>query len=233
MASSTTITPILDTRRRRRIVGKATRTPVDIFVDPACPFAWLTSRWLVEVERLRPIDVSFHVMSLSVLNDGRDGLSEFYRDLVDRAWGAVRVMIAAEAAHGAHVTRPLYEALGTRIHLHDRPQDRSLFVDALVDVGLPVALAAAADTTEFDDLLRASHHRGMDPVGQEVGTPVIHVPGDDGKTTVAFFGPVVNSSPKGDTACQLWDGIVLVANTQEFFELKRSRNRPLVFDGIR
>jgi hypothetical protein len=204
------------------------RTPVDIWVDPACPFAWLTSRWLVEVERHRPIDVTFHVMSLSVLNDGKDGLSEFYRNLVDRAWGAVRVMIAAETVHGPHITRPLYEALATRIHLHDRPQDQTLFIDALTEVGLPISLAAAADTSEFDDFLRASHHQGMDPVGQEVGTPVIHLPGHDG-AAIAFFGPVIHQAPRGDAACRLWDGVVLVAGTPEFFELKRSRNQPLDF----
>lgn len=204
------------------------RTPVDIWVDPACPFAWLTSRWLVEVERHRPIDVSFHIMSLSVLNAGRDGLSEFYRDLVDRAWGAVRVMIAAETQHGPQITRSLYEALASRIHLHDRPQDQSLYVDALTEVGLPISLAAAADTRDFDDLLRVSHHQGMDPVGQEVGTPVIHLPGHDGEI-VAFFGPVINEAPRGEAACQLWDGVMLVTTTPEFFELKRSRNQPLSF----
>jgi hypothetical protein len=202
---------------------------VDVWVDPVCPFAWLTSRWLLEVERQRPITVTFHIMSLSVLNQGREGLSDFYRDLVDRAWGAVRVAIAAEHEHGNEVLRGLYQALGTRIHLQDRRQDRALFVEALIDVGLPVSLADAADSDTYDELLRASHHRGRDLVGEEVGTPVIHVPGTDGKT-VAFFGPVVTPTPRGDAALRLWDGVMLVADTPEFFEMKRSRTRPLSFD---
>jgi len=203
-------------------------TPVAIWVDPACPFAWLTSRWLLDVEQQRPIDVSFHVMSLSVLNEGRDGLSDFYRDLVDHAWGAARVLIAAEVHHGNAVVRDLYTALGRRIHLDRRAQDREMFLDALDAVGLPASLADAANGDCYDVALRASHHRGMDPVGLDVGTPVIHVPTADG-AMVAFFGPVINTAPRGDDALRLWDGVLLVAGIPEFFELKRSRNQPLVF----
>lgn len=205
------------------------RIPVDIWVDPICPFAWLTSRWLLEVEQQRPIDITFHIMSLSVLNDGKEGLSDFYRDLVGRAWGGVRVAIAAEQRCGNGVLRDLYTALGTRIHVHDRRAGHDVFVEALAEVGLPLDLADAADSTEYDELLRASHHRGMDPVGEEVGTPVIHLPGDDGEV-VAFFGPVVTPTPRGARAATLWDGVVLVAGTGEFFELKRSRTRDLSFD---
>ena len=204
-------------------------TPIHIWVDPICPFAWLTSRWLLEVERQRPITVSFHIMSLSVLNDGRQDLSDFYRDLVPRAWGGVRVAIAAEHHHGNGVLRALYDALGTRIHVQDREPDRELFVEALTEAGLPTQLADAADSTEYDKLLRVSHHCGMDPVGEEVGTPVIHVPGDDG-CPVAFFGPVVTPTPRGEAAARLWDGVVLVAGSNDFFELKRSRTRELCFD---
>ena len=212
-----------------RIAGIQPSTPVDIWVDPICPFAWLTSRWLLEVERLRPITVSFHIMSLSVLNDGREGISDFYRDLVGRAWGGVRVAIAAEHHHGNDVLRDLYTALGTRIHVQDRHADRDLLIEALLEAGLPADLADAADSTDYDDLLRASHHQGMDPVGEEVGTPVIHIPGDNGET-VAFFGPVVTPAPRGQRAARLWDGVVLLATTDEFFELKRSRTRKLSFE---
>ena len=204
-------------------------TPIHIWVDPICPFAWLTSRWLLEVERHRPITVSFHIMSLSVLNDGRPNLSDFYRDLVPRAWGGVRVAIVAEHHHGNDVLRALYDALGTRIHIQDRRPDRDLFIEALMEAGLPTWLADAADSTEYDELLRTSHHRGMDPVGEEVGTPVIHIPGDDGRP-VAFFGPVVTPTPRGEAAARLWDGVVLVAGSNDFFELKRSRTRELCFD---
>lgn len=214
---------------QERTAPSQSLTPVHIWVDPICPFAWLTSRWLVEVERQRPISVTFHLMSLSVLNDGRDNISDFYRDLVPRAWPAVRVAMAAEHHFGNAALRRLYEALGTRIHVHDRDADRELIVEALSEAGLPTELADAADSTDYDDLLRASHHRGMDPVGEEVGTPVIHIPGDDG-TTVAFFGPVVTPTPRGEAAARLWDGIVLVAGSDDFFELKRSRTRELCFD---
>lgn len=203
-------------------------TPVDIWVDPACPFAWLTSRWLLEVERQRPITVSFHIMSLSVLNQDKTDLSDFYRDLLGRAWGAVRVVIAAEQRFGNEVVSGLYTALGTRIHLHDRAQDRSLFVEALAECGLPEELADAAESTEYDEALRISHHSGMDLVGEEVGTPVIRVPGEGGET-VAFFGPVITKAPKGDDAVRLWDGVLQVASIGDFFELKRSRNRDLDF----
>lgn len=199
-------------------------TDVDMWFDPICPYAWMTSRWLLEVERVRDVEVRFHVMSLSVLNEGREDLPERYRELLDDGWGPVRVVIAAEQAHGAGVLRDLYTALGNRIHLQDRDPDRELYLEALAEVGLPDGLADAAGSSEFDKALRASHHAGMDPVGEHVGTPVIHAPGPDGQQ-VAFFGPVVIPAPKGEAAGQLWDGVLLVAGSDGFYELKRSRDR--------
>jgi hypothetical protein len=209
--------------------GKPGVIPVDMWFDPICPFAWMTSRWLLEVERVRPVQVRFHVMSLSVLNEGRDDLPQRYRDLLDTGWGPVRVAIAVEQAKGPGVLRDLYTALGTRIHVQDREPDRALYLDALAEVGLPAALADAAETSDYDEALRASHHTGMDPVGEDVGTPVIHAPGPDGGQ-VAFFGPVVIPAPKGDAAGRLWDGVLLVTGTDGFFELKRTRTRQPVFD---
>ena len=206
-----------------------TASRVDLWVDPICPYAWMTSRWLLEVERVRSITVRFHVMSLSVLNDGREDLPERYRRLLDVGWGPVRVAIAAEQAHGPEVLRDLYGALGTRLHPQGRDIGRELYVDALSEVGLPASLADAAEGTDFDGALRASHHAGMDPVGDDVGTPVIHAPGPDGEP-VAFFGPVVIPAPKGEAAGRLWDGVLLVAGTDGFFELKRSRTREPIFD---
>ena len=202
---------------------------VDLWVDPACPFAWVTSRWLVEVERQGRIALAFHVMSLSVLNEGRDDLSDFYRDLIDRAWGAVRVAIAAEAAGDPDALRRVYDELGARIHLHDRSQDRSLFDESLAAAGLPNELADAADSTTFDDALRASHHRGMDAVGEDVGTPVIHVHRADGGEG-AFFGPVLSSAPRGDAALSLWQGVLALSSCDEVSELKRACTRPLSFE---
>ena len=190
---------------------------VDLWVDPACPWAWLTSRWLLEAAKVRNFDVDFHVMSLAVLNEGRE-LSDEYAELMKKAWGPVRVLIAAELRFGNEVVEPLYSAMGTRYHVEGEKDLDQLIIDALMDVGLDADLADAADSTEFDKALRESHHEGMDPVGYDVGTPVIHV-GD-----VAFFGPVVTPAPKGEAAGRLFDGVVLVASTPDFYELKRTRS---------
>lgn len=203
---------------------------VDFWFDPVCPWAWMTSRWILEVEQVRDVDVSFHVMSLSVLNSGRDELSEQYRESMKRAWGPVRVCIAAEQQHGNDVLRSLYTELGTRIHNEGRDYDAALYVEALKAADLPVELADTSTDESLDEALRASHHRGMDPVGYDVGTPVIHTPGPDGKQ-VAFFGPVVSPTPRGEAAGRLWDGVVLVSATDGFYELKRTRDRGPIFDS--
>lgn len=201
---------------------------VGMWFDPLCPWAWMTSRWLLEVEKVRPVKVDFHVMSLSVLNQGRD-LPEKYQELMAKGWGPVRVCIAAARKYGDHVLRDLYTALGTRIHLGKEELGPELYAAALTDAGLDPALAAAADETVHDDLLVESHNAGMKPVGTDVGTPVIHAPGPDGER-IAFFGPVVTPAPKGDAAGQLWDGVLLVAGIPGFYELKRSRDLGPIFD---
>jgi 2-hydroxychromene-2-carboxylate isomerase len=205
------------------------RVTADMWFDPACPWAWITSRWLLEVEQVRDVDIRFHVMSLAVLNDGRDELPEEYKEFLKTAWGPVRVCIAAEQLHGNDVLRPLYTALGNRIHLQKQERGPELYIAALTEAGLDPALAAAADSTDYDEALRASHEAGMRPVGQDVGTPVVHAPGPDG-TPVAFFGPVITPAPKGEAAGRLWDGVLLVAGTPGFYELKRTREQDPIFD---
>ena len=202
--------------------------PVDMYFDPLCPWAWMTSRWLIEVEKVRPVQISFRVMSLSVLNEGRD-LPENYRALMDVGWGPVRVCIAAAQKYGDGVLRDLYTELGTRIHPGREKITDELLRSALEQLKLDPTLADAAHSIEFDEALRASHDSGMKPVGTDVGTPVIHAPGPDGKI-VAFFGPVVTPAPKGEDAGRLWDGVLLVAGTPGFYELKRSRTLGPIFD---
>ena len=199
------------------------RQTVHFWFDPICPWAWMTSRWMEEVERERPVDVTWHVMSLAVLNEGRDLPAE-YREMMTKAWGPVRVIAAAQQQHGDDVVKPLYDAMGTRIHPKGIKDWGQVIQESLAEVGLPAELAAYADSDEYDAPLRASHEDGISRVGQDVGTPVIAV--DD----TAFFGPVVTPTPKGQAAARLWDGVLLVAQTPGFYEIKRSRTQGPVFD---
>ena len=198
------------------------RNTAEFWFDPLCPWAWMTSRWMMEVEKVRPVDVTWSVMSLAVLNHGRE-LPDDYRAMMDRAWGPVRVVIAAREKYGDEIVKPLYDALGERIH-HQRLDYPEAVTGALEELGLPAELADAATSDERDAELRASHQRAIDLVGDEVGTPVVAVNG------VAFFGPVVSPAPKGEAAGRLWDGCVLVGGTEGFFELKRSRTVGPIFD---
>jgi hypothetical protein len=201
---------------------KTTKTTADFWFDPLCPFAWITSRWVREVEQVRDVEVTWHVMSLAYLNQDKD-IPDSYREMLRSAWGPVRVLIAAEQAHGNEVLLPLYTAMGNRIHLEGQGTDRVMVEAALVEAGLPIGLADAMDSEEYDDALIKSHRLGMDQVGEDVGTPVIAFEG------AAFFGPVLSKAPRGEEAGRIWDACVVLSAQPYFSELKRSRTRELDF----
>ena len=196
-----------------------TRTPVDFWFDPSCPWAWMTSRWVDEAAQLRELDVTWHVMSLAVLNENNTELSDHYKAFLPRALRYTRLVTAVAELHGAEFGKPLYDALGSRIHPGASTDSDIVIAEALAELGLAAELAAYADSDEFDVQMRASHADGIGRVGQDVGTPVIAVNG------TAFFGPVISPAPKGEQAAALWDGVVAVAAYDGFFEIKRSRTR--------
>ncbi|WP_214109691.1 mycothiol-dependent nitroreductase Rv2466c family protein [Acrocarpospora catenulata] len=198
------------------------RELVEFFFDPFCPWAWMTSRWMVEVERIRPVDVRWRIMSLAVLNEHRD-LPASYRERLLHAMGPVRVLAAAAAKYGQDVLGELYAQLGIRLHnggeIRHLGRLRDTLAKSLDATGLDRRLADTLDSEEYDEAVRASHQEGIALVGEDVGTPIISVAG------TAFFGPVVSPAPTGEAAGRLWDGVLLVAGTEGFFELKRTRTR--------
>jgi 2-hydroxychromene-2-carboxylate isomerase len=203
------------------------REDVQFWFDPLCPWAWITSRWMLEVEQVRRVRTDWRIMSLAYLNlvqhEGKD-LSPEYLERMGRAWGPIRVVAAAAQERGSDILGPLYTAIGTRFHVEGRREDPSVITEALEEVGLPASLASAAESEEFDEQIRRSHHAAFDEVGLDVGTPVIRIRGK------AIFGPVITPAPKGEAAGRLWDGLVLVTEADGFFELKRTRDRKPSFE---
>ncbi|MFD8619556.1 DsbA family protein [Streptomyces sp. NPDC059513] len=200
------------------------RTTVDFYFDPACPFAWIASRWILEVEQLRDIDLRFRPMSLYLHNQDNE-LAPWYRELVDKSIGPVRVAVAAAAAHGDEVLRDLYTALGTRIHQGKEEDFDAVIAASLAELGLPAALSEAAHSTAYDEAVARGHDAGKDPEQDAyVGTPTIHVDG------TVWFGPVLNAIPRGEKAAELFDSFRVLANHEGFFELKRARSGGLSYE---
>jgi hypothetical protein len=203
------------------------REEMGFYFDPLCPWAWITSRWMLQVEKVRPVHVDWRIMSLAYLNLEQhkgEGLTEEYVARMSKAWGPVRVCAAASAQAGPGILGPLYTAIGTRLHNQGRRDDPTVIPEALQEVGLSASLADAVESTEFDDVIKKSHNEAFDEVGLDVGTPVVKIRGK------AMFGPVITPAPKGEAAGELWDGLVLVIKADGFFELKRSRDRKPSFE---
>jgi len=197
---------------------------VDFWFDPRCPFAWITSRTMLEVEKVRDVQITWHVMSLAYLNQDKDDISDSYRESLKDAWGPVRVCMAVEQEYGQEKLAELYTSLGTKKHTERREKlDRPLVEEALAEIGVPAALADAMDDSSYDDAIKKSHHLGMDQVGEDVGTPTIAIDGH------AFFGPVLSRIARGEDAGKIWDGAVALSSFPYFYELKRTRDTKLDF----
>jgi 2-hydroxychromene-2-carboxylate isomerase len=200
-----------------------TKTSAEFWFDPVCPWAWMTSRWILEVEKVRDISVQWNLFSLAHLNRDKE-LPEEYKSRLIRSWQSTRVIAAAQKENGSSITLPLYTAISSRIHLKKMDVGVVLFEDALTEVGLNPVLAQAMSDESLNAAIIESHDRGIALVGNDVGTPIISVGG------AAFFGPVISPAPKGEEAGKLWDGVVGVASYPGFFEIKRSRTVGPIFD---
>jgi len=199
------------------------RSNVQFWFDPICPWAFMTSRWLLEVEKIRDISITWNLFSLAHLNRDKEVAPEYKAKLI-RSWQATRVIAAAQEKSGPEITLPLYSAISSRIHLKKMDVGHELFAQALIEVGADAELAGAENDSSFDKTIIASHEVGIGLVGSDVGTPIIAVEG------IAFFGPVISPAPKGEEAGKLWDGVLLSASYPGFFEIKRSRTVGPIFD---
>lgn len=189
-----------------------------MWFDAGCPFTWRTSRWLRAVASRRGATVDWRIMSLAILNEGKE-IPEQFRALLGWSLGTQRLLLATREKHGSDAVDRLYTAIGTRRHDQGADPDRSLLVDSLAEAGLPADLIDAADDEGLTEALRASHKEGQERVGAESGSPIVALGDGPG-----FFGPVVVPIPEGEAGDRLFDALALLSTVPEFSELKRSRN---------
>jgi hypothetical protein len=192
------------------------KTTVDFWFDPACPWAWLTSRWILEVAKVRPVQPYFRIMSLAVLNEEND-VPEEYREFIRRGWQATRLCAAVARDYGQQAVADVYTAYGTRRHGRGQEVDNDFFVGVIADAGLPAELIDLIDDPSLDPLVRESHEAGMKLVGDDVGTPIISFNG------YATFGPIVSRVPQGEQAGVLWDAVELMSTVPYVYEIKKGR----------
>lgn len=202
---------------------------IDFFWDPVCPFAWITSRWVVEVAVSRGLDVRWRPISLRMVNDGSydDPELAWKKEGHEIGLGLLRVAAAVDAVHGNEGVDRFYAGLGVAIHIDG---DRKTIVPArqlaervLAECGLPTELAAAAEDLGQDAAIRADTELSLQRTGGNVGTPVITFDPPDGPS---FFGPVISRVPRGPEAVELWDAVEKLARHRWFAELKRSLREP-------
>ena len=207
---------------------------LDFFFDPVCPWAWITSRWVVEVQELRNYTVSWKFISLKILNQDKMDYASMpagYKDVHSAGTSCLRVAAKARSVAGNDAVAKVYTALGFSLH---NKQERELFVadieghiaGLLSQAGLPVEWALSANDESFDRLIADETAMGLERAGKDVGTPIITFsPG--GLKEASFFGPVISTIPRGEDATKLWDAIETIATSSDMAELKRSlRARP-------
>ena len=198
-------------------------TKAEFWFDPMCPWAFITSRWILEVEKVRDIEVSWNIFSLPHLNKDRE-MPEKYVAIFANSWSCARVIKAVENQYGKEKTLPLYTAISTRIHVLKETVSQDLLIDALKEIGADTKFAQEMSNSNWDKEIIESHERGIKLVGNDVGTPIIAI------NRIGFFGPVISPAPKGEEAGKLWDGVVLSASYPGFFEIKRSRTVGPIFE---
>lgn len=195
---------------------------ISCYIDPCCPYCWITSRWLTEVSQQRNINISWELFSLAIKNneitltDGENDKAENHR----ASHRVLRIMQAARDNHQAD-TGKLYTSFGEQYFIHKQPYDENTMSKVLQDHKLPASLLTAADDTTVDDKLSQSTQSATEAIGEDIGVPTIVFQDKDKRS--GFFGPVLTEMPDTDNGIKLWDGLEKLVSIPGFCELKRSK----------